>query len=125
MKVPTESQEAKDVAIYLRTLRQYNQILCFTKSNQETFTASWGTKARNKSEGLEKGLPDFIIVTKKCVLFVELKKQKGVRGGASGSKLSPEQELWIKSINGLQSKEVHATVAYGASEAIDFIEKYL
>ena len=125
MKAPSESQEAKNLAVYLNALVQYKKIICYTKTAQETYSTSWGAKMRQKAEGVQKGIPDYVIVSRYKILFIELKKVKGVRGGNNGSVISPEQQLWIDSINNLNSKEVFATVAHGADEAVKFIESHI
>lgn len=121
----TEHDHAKLVAEYLNTLVAYKKIVCYTKTAQETFTRSWGTKMRQKSEGVQRGIPDYVIVTKKALLFVELKKQKGVRGGNNGSQVSDEQKVWIESLQAMGTDKIQATVAWGADEAIDFINKHI
>lgn len=121
----TEHNHAKLVAEYLNALVAYKKIVCYTKTAQETFTRSWGTKMRQKSEGVQKGIPDYVILTKKALLFVELKKEKGVRGGNNGSVVSDEQKLWIESLQAMGTDKVQATIAWGADEAIAFINKYI
>lgn len=117
----SESVESKNFAKYLDGLVQYNQIVCYTKTAQETFTASWGTKMRNKAEGVKKGIPDYVIITKKTLLFIELKKTKGKRGGMNGSVISDEQIKWIESLNKVG---VPAFVAHGADEAVKIVEMH-
>jgi hypothetical protein len=125
MPAPSESAEAKALASYLNALVQYKQIICYTKTAQETFTTSWGAKMRQKAEGVQKGIPDYVILAKTKVIFLELKKQKGKRGGNNGSVISPEQQLWIDILNNYQSKEIVATIAHGADEAIKFIRQHI
>ena len=125
MQAPSESTEAKALATYLNALVEYKQIICYTKTAQETFTKSWGTKMRQKAEGVQKGIPDYIILTKTKVIFLELKKQKGKRGGLNGSHISEEQQLWIDTLNNYQSKEIVAVIAHGADEAIAFIKEHI
>lgn len=125
MSSPSESTEAKALATYLNALVQYKQIICYTKTSQETFTTSWGIKMKQKAEGVQKGIPDYVILAKDKIIFLELKKQKGKRGGLNGSHISEEQQLWIDTLNNYQSKEIVAVIAHGADEAISFIQKHI
>lgn len=125
MTAPSESTEAKQLATYLNALVQYKQIICYTKTAQETFSTSWGAKMRQKSEGVQRGIPDYVILTKTKVIFLELKKQRGVRNGLNGSVIAPEQLLWIDTLNSYNSNEIVATIAHGANEAIAFIEEHI
>ena len=52
------------------------------------------------------------------LLFIELKR---VKGGV----VSPEQQIWIESINSITSQNVAAYVAKGADEAIKIVSHYL
>jgi len=110
----SESVESKNFATYLEGLVQYNQIVCYTKTAQETYTASWGTKMRNKAEGVKKGIPDYIIITKKTLLFIELKKEKG--------KATEEQEEWLDHLNAMG---YNAMLCRGFDEAKIAIMNYL
>lgn len=123
MSAPSESAEAKTLAKYLNALVQYKQIVCYTKTAQETFTTSWGVKMKQKAEGVQKGIPDYVILAKDKIIFLELKKQKGKRGGLNGSHISEEQQLWIDTLNNYKSKKIVAVIAHGADEAIKFIEQ--
>lgn len=125
MSTLSESQEAKNLATYLDALVAYKQITCYTKTYQEAFAINgkgWGNIQKRKAEGVRHGLPDYIICTHKALIFVELKKQKGKRGGMNGSVIGEEQLLWIETLNKLG---VPAIIAHGADEAIDFIKKYI
>lgn len=109
---PTEHEEAVALADYL-TLRGWR----FSHIPQETFTKFWGTKIKNKQEGVHRGVPDYILFVpikngKEQLVFVELKRKKG-------SVTSPEQKEWINALNscGCPSK-----ICKGADEAIAYIE---
>lgn len=69
-----------------------------------------------KSEGWQKGVPDYIIVTPTVVLFLELKR-------VSGSVVSDEQKAWITDLQGRQG--VQAVVAKGFSEAKSIIDSII
>ena len=106
--IPTEHDEAIALADYL-TAKGY----LFSHIPQETFTKSWGTKMRNKREGVHKGVPDYIIIIRTKTCFIELKRTKG-------GVVSPEQQLWIDALNDCGCPSI---IARGADEAIDFIEQ--
>lgn len=113
--IPTEHDESVALASYLSLLKDTGKILLYSHVPQETFTKNWGTKRRNKLEGVTKGVPDYIIVTPDSVLFIEMKR---VKGGV----VSIEQKAWIKHLDG---KIIHTTIAKGFDQARDFIEEYL
>ena len=113
--VPTESQEAETLAQYLLLMQRTGKILLYSHIPNETYTQSWSTKKRNKREGVTKGVPDYIIVTDKKVLFIELKRPKG-------SVTSFEQKEWIDNLSG---KKTQAVVCKGWNTAKEFIEENL
>lgn len=98
------------------TLVKYLEIrgLKFTSIPNSTFTKSHAIKAKNKREGLRRGLPDMLVVLPHKLLFIELKRMKG-------GVLSPEQEAWINKLNEI-GDQVEAIVCKGAVEAIGYIE---
>jgi hypothetical protein len=111
LPVPLEHEEAVTFADYLRAKRYR-----FTHIPQETFTKNWGTKMRNKQEGVTRGIPDYCIIipmeARPKICFVELKRRKG-------SKISTEQQQWI---DALHLCGIEAAICRGASEAIGFVE---
>ena len=111
VKPPTEEQECIALTQYLELLNLQGKVVVFTHTAQETFTRSWGIKAKNKRMGVRKGCPDYIVVTTKDVLFIEMKRIKL-------SRTSDEQKQWLAAINATGGK---AVVCKGFSEA----EKYL
>ncbi|MFA6325479.1 MAG: VRR-NUC domain-containing protein [Candidatus Paceibacterota bacterium] len=114
--VPTEYEEGVVVAEYLEFLKNKGKVLVYTKTAQETFTKSWGVKAKNKKSGVRPGLPDYIVIfSNGQLLFIELKRR-------SGGVLSEYQKEWISAINETNNKVI---VARGASEAIDYINDVL
>lgn len=105
--IPTEHDEAVCLAEYCRT-RGFR----FSHIPQETFTRNWGTKMRNKQEGVNRGVPDYIVIVRGRVVFIELKRIKK-------STVSPEQVEWIDALN--QCPGVSAFIAYGWNDAVDKI----
>lgn len=89
---------------------------------------------RLKKMGKSSGVPDYVILTHKGTLWVEmkdpskkLKKGNVMEGWKEGQKkrggLSAEQKEWIEAINEVPNAQ--AEVCYGADEAIAFVERIL
>lgn len=108
---PTEYQEALTLVDYLEHLKTAGKVLCYSHIPQETYTKSWATKAKNKRQGVRTGVPDYVVVTRDKVLWIELKRSKG---GA----VSEAQKIWIAA---LDSKQSRAMVCRGFDEAQRFI----
>lgn len=113
-----EEQEASTLNDYLLVLLNQGKVLEYTHVPHETYTNSWSVKMRNKRSGVRKGVPDYIILTKKAILFLELKRTKG-------GILSPEQRMWIEVINEHYPPTVKAAVCLGFFEAKQFIDDNL
>ena len=111
-KLPPPKEEDEQ-----KTLVEYLEIkgLKFTAIPNSTFTKSWKQKTKNKQMGLRAGLPDLLVILPNCLLFIELKRQKG-------GVVSPYQKEWIEALNNI-NPAIKAVVARGAGEAIDYIEK--
>jgi hypothetical protein len=104
---PTEEQDCYALAGYLRILQTQGKIQMFTHIPNSTYTTSIKTKVRNKNLGVSRGVPDYMILTNKEVLFIEMKRK-------FGGVVSPEQLAWIKALSGLGYP---ATVCEGFDEA--------
>lgn len=110
---PLESEEARILMEYCQ-LKNYR----FHHSKNETGRPNASGKVRNwkavwdKRDGVSPGFPDYVIVTKTGVYFIELKRVRG-------SSTSEDQKLWI---NDLVSAGANAKICHGASEAIRFID---
>ena len=115
LPVPTEHEEAVPLAAYLHFLQNLGKITLYSHIPHETYTNSWKAKRKNASEGVRKGVPDYIIVINDTVLFIELKRK---RGGF----VSDEQVLWIE---GLSHKKTIAYIAKGFEEAKRHIDNLL
>lgn len=121
MAVPLEDAEQEAFVQWL----ELNGLL-FSSTAQSTYTTSWNQKRKNHDTGLRKGVPDLLIIIpadksaddKPYLLFIEMKRTKG-------GVISPEQHIWIDSINSILADDVAAFVAYGADEAIKIVEPYL
>ena len=112
---PLEDVESTMFAQYLQALQLQKKVLDYTHTANETYTKSWGTKMKNKRMGVTKGIPDFIIVTKKALVFIEMKR---VKGGV----ISPEQKSWIESLKKVGQV---AEITKGFDEAKIVIDKYI
>ena len=86
--------------------------------NDNMFTRSWGQKIKMKKAGFSKGYPDFTVITRQGLLFIEMKRAK-----KSLSHISDEQKEWLEALQGLSG--VEATVCWGADEAIDFVKSFV
>ena len=90
--------------------------------------------AKQKRCGVRKGLPDYIILTPRGSLFVEMKEPKKKpkkgnplenwkEGQLSKGGISREQKDWIDAINATPGAQ--AAVCYSAEEAIVFVQRIL
>lgn len=107
LPVATEYQECVWFAEYLDILVRQGKVQMYSHIPNETFTKSWGAKIKNKMQGVHKGVPDYLILLKDKILFIEMKR---ITGGV----VSSEQIAWMKALAGL-GFEAH--VAYGFDEA--------
>lgn len=110
MKLPilSEYDECKVFAEYL-TFKGY----LFSHIPNETYTPHWGTRRKLKVLGVHAGVPDYIIIVKNKLCFIEMKRKKG-------GKTLPEQKIWLDKLADCGTK---CYIAYGADSAIAFIEK--
>jgi hypothetical protein len=90
--------------------------LVFTHIPNETFTKSWNQKRKNQREGVAAGVPDYLILTKKGIVFIEMKR-------IAKSRVSDEQKAWIEAINSTPGAQ--AEVCYGFAQAREFTEKFI
>jgi len=113
--IPTEYEEACVLADWLRL----NNIL-FSHIPHETFTKNWGTKMKNKRQGVSRGVPDYLCLVKSKkgyhLVFIELKRTKG-------GTVSKDQKAWIEALN--KCDNCQAFVAKGAEHAINIIKNII
>lgn len=114
-KAPTEYVECLALVEYLEILKAQGKVLNFSHTANETYTKSWNQKRKNSLMGTRKGVPDYLVVTNRHVLFIEMKRQ---RGGV----VSKEQQEWVDNINKVGGK---ADISYGFDEAKEFIDKFI
>lgn len=116
MIYPTESQEGDTLVAWLRI----NHI-AFTHIPNETGSSPEARRRaiRMKRQGTSRGFVDYIVAIPTVgILYIELKRAK-----KSLSKVSPEQKDWLAVLE--QCPGAATCLAYGANEAIKFVESYL
>lgn len=69
----------------------------------------------NKRKGVSPGFPDFLVVGRNGLVFVELKRSQY-------GKISDEQRAWLAALG---VAGCPGSVCYGAKEAIKFLEQYV
>lgn len=104
---PKEDMEATMFADYLRA-----RGIMFGHIKNENTINNFAYIAKMKRLGVNRGVPDYIIVHKGKIIFIEMKRVKG-------SKVSPEQEQWIKALN---DAGCYARICYGHIDAESFVE---
>jgi len=108
----TEAEHQKIVVQYLRK----NNIMHFAPMNENIgsfLDRLNAVKLANKAKGMGsiKGTPDLVIMLPKCILFLELKKEKG--------HVSKEQNNFLGRVNNYSYAV--GEVAFGHQEAIQII----
>lgn len=107
--VPYEDQECYAFVEYLR----HKKLKHTHVANEGKLPVQYRIKLRKM--GLSPGVPDYIIIHPKGLVFIEMK-----RINATKSSVRHTQKRWIEELNKLPG--VGAFVAYGADEAINIIE---
>jgi hypothetical protein len=110
--IPSEYHECVILVSHLEELKIQGKVKLFTHISNETYTKYWSVKAKNKMMGVRPGIPDYLVVTAKELLFIEMKRTKG---GVVGK----EQKEWLKFLTAIG---VQAVVCKGAEEAITFLD---
>lgn len=72
-----EDRESIRFAGYLLQLQRKGLIAVYSHIPNETYTTSWNQKKNNRLKGVRAGVPDYIIVIKGIVVFLEMKRIKG------------------------------------------------
>ena len=110
----TEDQEATALASYLRALESEGAVELYSHIPHETYTPYYNVRRKNLRQGVKKGVPDYIIVTKTEIIFIELKRRR-----YSPSDVSAEQKEWLARLNG---KQAVTTICGGFLEAKAFLK---
>jgi hypothetical protein len=87
----------------------------FSHIHQEMYTTSWKQKTKAKNLGVVSGVPDYIIMLPKTLLFIEMKRK--------GGKVKDSQAEWIKGLNCYEG--VEACVCWSFPEAMQKIEEIM
>ena len=111
----TEREECVLLVDYLNLLKMQGKVMLFTHTAQETYTTSWSQKMKNKQMGVNKGFPDYVVITDGFTLFLEMKRK---RGGT----VSPEQKEWHEA---LAKTGQRVMVCRGFDEAKEFIDLHI
>jgi len=110
MNKKTEYTECLTLVDYLETLKTMGKVKLYTHIPMETFTKSWAVKAKNKRMGVRPGFPDYVIVTNKATIFIEMKSMTGT--------FTEDQTVWLGELN-------NAFVCQGFEEAKLVIDKFI
>lgn len=114
--IPTEYEEALTLVAYLETLKTQRKIVAFTHiANENNMRGGVLVAMQKKRMGVRKGFPDYLIITNKKMVAVELKRVKRAH-------ISFEQEEWRR---WLLNIGVAAAICHGFEEAKRFIEANL
>ncbi len=112
---PTEEQDCYVLARYLKILQDQGKIQMFTHIPNSTYTTSIKTKVRNKNLGVSRGVPDYMILTNKKILWIEMKRK-------TGSSTREEQYAWQTALN---DAGCVSEICFGAESAIEIVKENL
>lgn len=113
--IATESTEQKQLVRWLKAREKEGKLLFFSVPNGAN--VSQNNRARLKAEGMRSGVPDLIVITPDHCIGLELKRARPAR-----SVVSPEQRFWL---DAMRDMGWVTCVAYGAAEAVAFLEELL
>lgn len=111
--IASEYQECLYLVEYLEHLRNMGRVTMYTHIPNSTYTSSWAQKRKNMRMGVSKGVPDYMILLKNSICFIEMKMER--RGT-----VSLEQAEWMRQFNALG---IPAKVCRGFVQAKEFIEE--
>lgn len=137
--MPTTTEHAEGVM--LADWCRLNNLQCWHIPNEGK--RGWGAIRKLKQEGLNKGLPDYLIILDhrrtrdrdNLLLFIELKKpmvqlkRKCPRGNAGewvtphDSQPTVEQLNFIQSVNSIDG--VFGEICFGGEAAIEYIQSFM
>lgn len=121
-KIPLESHEQEKVFSWINANKKKYPELALAHASLNGVKLSPGAAIKAKKQGMVAGVPDIFLPVAMSIeredyygLFIELKRIKG-------SKVSPEQKLFMAV---LENQGYKCSVCYGADEAIETIKQYL
>lgn len=112
-KAPSEAIECLRFVAWLDTLKDSGRIQDYTHVANESVSQSQLIK--NRALGTSAGFPDYIIVARYKLIFIEMKRQRGGR-------VSPQQQGWLDTL--LSAGQI-AAVCKGFEAAKAFVESVI
>ena len=134
MKWSKEDLEQVAFVNWLNIKKRQHKIISFFSIQNEN-KMSWSIKnkkivfaiaQKDRQMGKKKGVSDMCVVLKNTVLFVELKQKPKIlktKTSIAGIKVSQEQLEFLDEV--CNSSVVNGTVAFGSTQAISFVSKYI
>ena len=124
-----EDDEQEKVVAYCK----YHSILCFSIPNGTNLSGNIRRKTqqmmRLKKTGLLTGASDLVVMLDSKILFIEMKKCRSVKNNgeyralsSDGISVSTDQLAFMDKVDKFSYAD--STVAFGADEAISFINKH-
>lgn len=116
-KKTMDTPETRECKALVQWMRKHPKIVNFTHIKNE----SYGPKQKWKRiadmhMGLRRGVPDYMVVTTKGIMFIEMKRRKG-------GVLSPKQKEWLKHLN--EYGKVPAVECKGFPEAKNALTRFI
>lgn len=129
MNIPPPLEDEEQIALvqYLKL----KKLFYFAVPNGAYLAGSKLQRAKQmqrlKSQGLIDGVSDIIVLLEDKILFIEMKRRpkilKSGKESVSHTSISKEQKIFLESVG--KFKYAESTVAYGAKQAIEFINKHI
>lgn len=116
LPVLSEYQECLLLVDYLNILKAQGKIIAYTHIPNETYTTSWSVKRKNKALGVSSGFPDYIILTRDKIIFLEMKREKA-------GLISDKQIKWLLNLDSYDNTIARA--AHGFKKAKKLIDEVL
>lgn len=114
--IRSEEEECIALVAYLDMLQNQKKITMYTHIPNETYTVSWNQKRKNKAMGVRRGFPDYVIVTPRVLIFLEMKREHG-------GVVSPAQREWVEALD--DQSNTFARVCNGFRDAETVLKKIL
>src|SRR5687768_1125659 len=108
----TEYSECVTLVDFLERMKIRGYVINFTHVPNETYTPSQNQKRKNRALGVKPGFPDYIILTPKEMIVLEMKRPRG-------GKVSKEQKEWLLQLWRLG---IQAVVCNGYDEAEAYLK---
>ena len=112
----SEYDECVALVEYLKILRRQGHVVGYSHIPNSTYTPSWAAKNKNKALGVASGFPDYVILGRGKLIFLEMKKEKG-------GIVSLDQKAWLFNLS--VYRDVVTKVCRGFNEAQKFLKEEL